>query len=294
MTNFKKPTVGFIGTGVMGKSMAGHLHSAGYPLNVFTRSKDKALDLIATGAAWKETIADLAKDSEIIITMIGYPKDVEEVYLGAEGLLANAKKGSYLVDMTTSKPSLAKEISDAAKIKGLHAIDAPVSGGDIGAKNATLAIMAGGEKDDFEHLRPLFEIMGTNIMLHGPAGSGQHAKMCNQITNASNMMGVCEAILYAKASGLDPVKMIETVSSGAANSWALENLGTRMLKNDFEPGFYVKHFIKDMTIALESALEMNIKLPSLTLALDLYKQLAQMGEEDSGTQALIKYFESEV
>lgn len=291
MTELKKPTVGFIGTGVMGKSMAGHIHAAGYPLNVFTRSKEKALDLIASGAAWKETIADLAKDSEIIITMIGYPKDVEEVYLGTKGLLTNAKKGSYLIDMTTSKPALAKRISDAAKSKGLHVVDAPVSGGDIGAQNATLAIMAGGEKADFDYLRPLFEIMGSNIMLHGPAGSGQHAKMCNQITNASNMMGVCEAILYAKASGLDPVQMIETVSSGAANSWALENLGTRMLKGDFAPGFYVKHFIKDMTIALESAQEMNIKLPSLTLALDLYKQLAEMGEEDSGTQALIKYFE---
>ncbi|WLV25132.1 NAD(P)-dependent oxidoreductase [Aciduricibacillus chroicocephali] len=291
MTSQKKPIVGFIGTGVMGKSMAGHIQNAGYPLNVYTRTQEKALDLIAAGAFWKETVAELARESDIIITMIGYPKDVEEVYFGEEGLLNNAKEGSYLVDMTTSKPLLAQKIAEAAAKKGIHAVDAPVSGGDIGAKNATLAIMAGGVPEAFDYLRPIFETMGTNLMLHGPAGSGQHAKMCNQITNASNMMGVCEAIVYAKAAGLNPAQMIETVSSGAANSWALQNLGPRMLKGDYAPGFYVKHFIKDMTIALESAVEMGIQLPSLTLALDLYKQLAEMGEEDSGTQALIKYLE---
>jgi len=288
-----KPTVGFIGTGVMGKSMAGHLQQAGYPLVVYTRSKEKAEDLIAAGAGWKETPQELAKSADIIITMVGYPSDVEEVYFGEHGILDAAKPGSYVIDMTTSKPSLAQKVYEAAKEKGLHALDAPVSGGDIGAKNATLAIMVGGDQKDFDHVRPLFDIMGKTIILHGGAGAGQHTKMCNQITNASNMIGVCEAIVYAKGAGLDPVKMVETVSSGAANSWALANLGPRILEGDFAPGFYVKHFIKDMTIALESAQEMNVKLPGLNLALDLYKQLADMGEEDSGTQALIKYFEKQ-
>lgn len=288
-----KPSVGFIGTGVMGKSMAGHIMKAGYPLSVYTRTKEKAEELLSAGASWKASPSELAKDSDIIITMVGYPSDVEAVYFGDDGILQSARPGSYIVDMTTSKPSLAAKIYAAAKEKGLHAVDAPVSGGDIGAKNATLAIMCGGDQQDFDALLPLFETMGQNIMLHGLAGAGQHTKMCNQITNASNMIGVCEAIVYAKGAGLDPVKMVDTVSSGAAGSWALANLGTRMLEGDFAPGFYVKHFIKDMTIALESAQEMNVKLPGLSLALDLYKQLADMGEEDSGTQALIKFFEKQ-
>lgn len=290
MSQFNKYQIGFVGTGVMGKSMAEHLQNEGHSVHVYTRTKAKAEELIDNGATWHDDVASLAANSNIIITMVGYPKDVEEVYFGQAGILNNAKEGTYIIDMTTSKPALAVEIYHRAKDKQLIALDAPVSGGDIGAKNKTLAIMVGGDQSAFDAMKPVFSSLGENILLHGGPGSGQHTKMCNQITNALNMIGVCEAIIYAKKAGLDPSKMIETVKSGAAGSWALANLGPRMLAGDYEAGFYVKHFIKDMLIALESAEEMDLELPGSKLALDLYRELSKMGEDDSGTQALIKYF----
>lgn len=271
--------------------MAKHLQQAGHPIHIYTRTKQKATDLMNNGAFWHDSVASLTNASDVIITMVGYPKDVEEVYFGDKGIIENAQPGTYVIDMTTSKPTLAEEIAKHASEKGIHALDAPVSGGDIGARDATLSIMVGGAKADYDKMLPIFELMGQTIYLHGEAGSGQHTKMCNQITNALNMIGVCEAIIYAKKAGLDPIKMIDTVKSGAAGSWALANLGPRILKEDYAPGFYVKHFIKDMTIALETAKELEIHLPGLELALQLYEELSEMGEGDSGTQALMKYFE---
>src|SRR5690606_24823242 len=233
----------------------------------------------------------LAASSDVIITMVGYPQDVEEVYFGEAGILENAKEHTYVIDMTTSKPSLAIDIYRKAKEKYIFALVAPVSGGDIGATNGTLAIMVGGDEDVFQRVMPIFEVLGENIRLQGGAGSGQHTKLANQITIASNMIGVCEAIVYAKKAGLNPEKVLESISTGAAGSFSLSKLGPRMLKGDFAPGFYVKHFIKDMTIALESAKEMGLSTPGLELSLRLYKELAEKGEADSGTQALIKLFE---
>lgn len=281
-------TIGFIGTGVMGKSMAGHLMNAGYPVFVYTRTKEKANDLIEKGAQWTDTPKDIAQNCDVIITMVGYPTDVEEVYLGADGLIAHAKAGSYLIDMTTSSPQLAQKIEKAASEKNLFALDAPVSGGDIGARDAKLSIMVGGDEPAFNELKPIFSKMGKNIVYQGKAGSGQHTKMCNQIAIASGMIGVCEAILYAEKAGLNPEKVLKSIESGAAGSWSLSNLAPRMLKGDFAPGFYVKHFIKDMTIALNSAEEMGLMTPGLALAKKLYEELAEMGDEDSGTQALYK------
>lgn len=290
MTTTNK-TIGFIGTGVMGKSMARNLQNAGYQVNVYTRTKAKAQELLDHGAEWFETVADLAQKTDIIITMVGYPTDVEEVYFGKDGILENAREGTYVIDMTTSKPALAVQIYEQAAQKNIIALDAPVSGGDVGAKNGTLAIMIGGDQQAFDELSPVFQHLGENIILQGPAGAGQHTKLANQITIASNMIGVCEAIVYAKKSGLDPVRVLDSITTGAAGSWSLSNLGPRMIKGDFAPGFYVKHLIKDMTIALESAKEMGMKTPGLSLSLELYKELAEKGENDSGTQALIKYFE---
>lgn len=289
----KKSTIGFIGTGVMGKSMAANLHDAGYPVAVHTRTKEKAEELIKQGTTWKNNVAELSQSADVIITMVGYPQDVENIYFGESGILANAKPGTYLVDMTTSKPALAKRIYDEAKKKGLHALDAPVSGGDVGAKNGKLAVMVGGEKTDFDFLHPIFDILGENIMLQGEAGAGQHTKLANQITIASNMIGVSEAIVYAKKAGLDPVRVLDSITTGAAGSWSLSNLAPRMIQGDYAPGFYVKHFIKDMTIALEAAQDMGLTTPGLELSLKLYKELAEKGENDSGTQALIKLFEKE-
>lgn len=283
--------IGFIGIGVMGKSMAKNLLDAGYSINVYTRTKEKATELIEKGAIWKQTIKDLALSSDVIITMVGYPTDVEEVYFGEDGILENAQQGTYVIDMTTSKPSLATEIYHKAKEKDIYALDAPVSGGDIGAKNGTLAIMVGGDQDAFHQVLPILNVMGENIKLQGKAGAGQYTKLTNQITIASNMIGVCEAIAFAKKAGLNPEKVLESISTGAAASFSLSNLAPRMLKEDYNPGFYVKHFIKDMTIALESAKEMNVMTPGLEISLKLYKELAEKGESDSGTQALIKLFE---
>jgi 3-hydroxyisobutyrate dehydrogenase len=283
-------TIGFIGLGVMGKSMAYHLLKAGYPLLVYTRTKEKANDLIEEGAVWKGTVAELAKEADVVITMVGYPQDVEEIYFGEEGILANAKEGTYVIDMTTSTPTLAKKIYEAAKARNIYALDAPVSGGDIGAKQGTLTIMVGGDEEVFSACKPILERLGTNIILQGKAGAGQHTKMCNQIAIASNMIGVCEALAYAKRSGLDPFKVLESISQGAAGSWSLSNLAPRMLSGDFKPGFYVKHFIKDMKIALEEAEKMNLQLPGLALAKSMYEELAKAGEENSGTQALYKRY----
>lgn len=283
-----KQKVGFIGLGVMGQSMAKHILHAGYPLYVYTRTKEKAKDLMQLGATWRDSISALAKECEIIITMIGYPKDVEEVYLGENGILSSAKPGTYVIDMTTSQPSLAKKIYDQAKLKHIQSLDAPVSGGDIGAREARLAIMVGGEKDAFDHCLPLLEIMGQNIVYQGEAGSGQHTKMCNQIAIAAGMIGVCEAISYAKKSGLKPADVLKSITTGAAGSWSLSNLAPRMLADDFEPGFYIKHFIKDMGIALEESNAMELYTPGLELAYKLYEQLAGAGYEEKGTQALVK------
>ncbi|PAV30636.1 oxidoreductase [Virgibacillus profundi] len=283
--------IGFIGTGVMGKSMAQNLQNAGYPLTIYTRTKEKAKSLIHNGASWKSSVAELAQSVDIIITMVGYPADVEEVYFGKDGILENAKPDTYVIDMTTSNPSLAVEIYKQAKDKNIHALDAPVSGGDIGAKSGKLAIMTGGEIQAFETVLPIFKTLGENIILQGKAGAGQHTKLANQITIASNMIGVCEAITYAKNAGLNPELVLDSITTGAAGSWSLSNLAPRMIKGDYAPGFYVKHFIKDMAIALESAQEMGLLTPGLSLSLKLYKEVAENGENDSGTQALIKLFE---
>lgn len=287
-----KGVIGFIGTGVMGKSMAGHLLKEGYPVLVNTRTKEKAAELIEAGAVWKETISDLASSSDYILTMVGYPSDVEEIYLSETGILNSAKEGTYVIDMTTSKPSLAKEIFELAKQRHIFALDAPVSGGDIGAKEARLSIMAGGDQAAFEKCMPIFSVIGQNIVYQGEAGSGQHTKMCNQIVIAAGMIGVSEAIAYAEHAGLDPENVLKSISAGAAGSWSLSNLAPRMLKGDFEPGFYVKHFLKDMGIAIEEASHMKMETPGLSLAHSLYEELLEKGEGDSGTQALYKLWKS--
>lgn len=285
-----KTVIGFIGIGVMGKSMASNLLNAGYEVVIYNRTKEKAQSLIEAGCVWKESVKEVAEVAHVIITIVGYPNDVEEVYLGTSGLITHAKQGTYFIDMTTSKPSLAVKIYEEAKKKGMHALDAPVSGGDIGAKEAKLSIMVGGDEQDFTALKPILEKMGENIVLQGDAGSGQYTKMCNQIAIALNMVGVCEAIVYAEKAGLSPKKVLASIETGAAGSFSLSKLAPRMIDGNFEPGFYVKHFIKDMTIALESAEEMGLSTPGLKLAKQLYEQLAANGEENSGTQALYKLY----
>jgi 3-hydroxyisobutyrate dehydrogenase len=290
MISPENTVVGFIGTGVMGKSMAGHLLKAGYPLVVYTRTKEKASDLLESGAEWAETPLEVAQKANVIITIVGYPADVEEVYLGENGIITNGKENTYVIDMTTSTPTLAKRLSEEAAKKGMQALDAPVSGGDIGAKEAKLSIMVGGDREDFLAVEPIFNLLGTNIVYQGKAGSGQHTKMCNQIAIASNMIGVCEAVVYAEKAGLDPKTVLQSISSGAAGSWSLSNLAPRMIDGNFEPGFYIKHFIKDMNIALEEAEAMGMMTPGLALAKKMYAQLAEKGEENSGTQALYKFW----
>ena len=278
--------VGFIGTGVMGRSMASNILNGGYKLLVNNRTKGSADTLIEKGAIWKDSIADLAKEADVIITIVGYPKDVEDIYFKEDGILNNCKEESIVIDMTTSKPSLAQKIYNEAKSRSIVALDAPVSGGDIGARDGKLTIMVGGDKEAFEKVIPVFELMGTNINLQGAAGAGQHTKMSNQIAIASNMLGVCEAMVYAKRAGLDPERVLMSIGSGAASSWSLSNLAPRMIKGDFEPGFYVKHFVKDMKIALEEAESMGIKLPGLELAKSLYDELVEDNKENKGTQVL--------
>lgn len=285
--------IGFIGIGVMGKSMAGHLIDAGYPVVVYSRTQAKAEELVAKGAEWTNSPKEVAEKANVIITMVGYPVDVEEVYLGDKGIITNGRAKTYIIDMTTSTPTLAKKIYEEAIKKDMYALDAPVSGGDIGAKEAKLSIMVGGVKEVFQAVKPIFEILGTNIVYQGIAGSGQHTKMCNQIAIASNMIGVCEAVIYCEKAGLDPGTVLKSISSGAAGSWSLSNLAPRMINGDFKPGFYIKHFIKDMNIALQEAEAMGMKTPGLTLAKKMYAELAEAGEENSGTQALYKYWNEE-
>ncbi len=281
-------TIGFIGVGVMGRGMVGNLLKNGYEVHVYTRTKAKAERVIGQGAIWHDSIAHLVPTASVVITMVGTPQDVEDVYFGEGSVLQLATLGTHLVDMTTSSPTLAVRIANAAQVRGLFALDAPVSGGDIGARDGTLSIMVGGDRDAYARMLPIFHAMGKIIVHQGAAGAGQHTKMSNQITVAANMIGVCEALAYAKRAGLDPTTVLQSVASGAAGSWSLSHLAPRIINGDFAPGFYVKHFIKDMKIALDSAREMGLKTPGLALALELYEQLATMGEEESGTQALYK------
>lgn len=284
--------IGFIGIGVMGKSMANNILKAGYKVVVYTRTKAKADELITNGALWCDSVKELAHKADVVISMVGYPQDVAEIYLGKNGVIQNLKAQSMIIDMTTSSPKLANEIYEEAKKYHIEALDAPVSGGDVGAKNATLAIMVGGDKQTYEKALSLLEFMGKTICYFGKAGSGQYAKMSNQIAIASNMMGVCEAIAYAKKSGLNPDDVLKVISTGAAGSWSLSNLAPRMLQGDFAPGFFIKHFIKDMKIAIDSAEAMNLDLPGLKLAKSLYEKLAKEGYENNGTQALLKYYDA--
>ncbi|MCA9248410.1 MAG: NAD(P)-dependent oxidoreductase [Planctomycetales bacterium] len=279
--------IGWIGIGVMGASMCGHLIDKGFAATVYTRTKSKADELIKKGAAWATTPKAVAEQSDVIFSIVGFPSDVREVMLGAEGALAGSKAGNVLVDMTTSEPSLAEEIAETAKQRGVHSVDAPVSGGDVGAREARLSIMVGGEKDVVDALMPCFEVMGKTIVHQGGPGAGQHTKMVNQTLIATNMIGVCEALLYGYRAGLDLEKVMQSVASGAAGSWSLSNLGPRILAGNFEPGFFVEHFIKDMGIALAEAKRMHLELPGLTLAHQLYERLAEQGHARDGTHALI-------
>jgi len=279
--------IAWVGTGVMGVSMAGHLQKAGHELTVYNRTKAKAAALIAGGARWADTPAEAAADAEVIFMIVGYPKDVAAVALGDDGILSSAPSGSILVDCTTSSPALAVKIAEAGEAKRIAVLDAPVSGGDVGAKNAALSFMVGGDADAFEKVKPLFEIMGKTIVLQGGPGAGQHTKMVNQTLIASGMIGLCEAMLYAEKSGLDPLTVLQSVGGGAAASWGLSNLWPRMIDDNFEPGFFVEHFIKDMGIALDEAKRMNLELPGLSMAFELYNKTAEFGYGRKGTQALL-------
>jgi 3-hydroxyisobutyrate dehydrogenase len=283
-------SIAFIGTGVMGRSMAGHLQKAGHKLHVYNRTKDKAQALIEAGAQWHDTAGEAAAQADVVITMVGFPADVETTYLGRGGVVERAKSGALLIDMTTSSPVLARKIADAAAKRGLSALDAPVSGGDVGAKEARLVIMVGGAADAFARAKPLFELMGKSISLHGGPGAGQHCKMANQIAVAVGMVAWCEALAYARKAGLDPAAVQATIAGGAAGSWAMSKLAPRALAENFAPGFYVKHILKDMRIALESAAELKLDLPGLAIAKKLYDQVAARGWEDNGTQALYRLY----
>lgn len=278
--------MGWIGTGVMGASMAGHLLEAGFELTVFSRTKEKSSGLLESGASWAATPAAVARASDVLFLMVGFPSDVREIAFGERGVLSELASGSILVDMTTSEPSLAVEMAAQAKALGIASLDAPVSGGDVGARNAALSIMVGGEKEAFDCLEPCWQAMGKNVVYQGGPGTGQHTKMVNQTLVAAGMVGVCEALLYAHGAGLNIEKTLQSVSSGAAGSWALSNLAPRIVRNDFEPGFYIEHFIKDMGIALAEARSRGLKLPGLALAEELYRSLQEQGHGRKGTQAL--------
>jgi len=283
--------IGFIGLGIMGQSMAGHLQKAGYELHVYNRTRSKADALVQGGAHWHDNPGEVAASSDVVITMVGYPADVEDIYLGSAGIIENASEGNYLIDMTTSEPSLAVRIAEAASAKGLHSLDAPVSGGDVGAKNARLSIRVGGFEADFTTVRPLLDIMGENIRLQGGPGAGQHTKMCNQIVVAGNMLAVAEGLTYARKSGLDPEEVLKSIGTGAAQSFLLNGLGPKMIAGDFAPGFFVHHFIKDMSIALREVDAMGADLPGLRTAKGLYEKVAGEGGSEDGTQALIKAYD---
>ena len=284
--------IGWIGTGVMGRWMCQHAMSRGFTATVYNRSRDKARPLVELGAAHADSPRAVAERSDIVFAIVGFPKDVREVFLGPDGALAGSKPGTVLVDMTTSEPSLAKEIHEAAKAKGVHALDAPVSGGDVGAKNAALSIMIGGDKAVVDAVAPLFECMGKTIIHQGAPGAGQHTKMVNQILISSNMVALCEGLLYGYKAGLDLETVFKSVSVGAAGSKALEVLGPRMMARNFEPGFYVEHFIKDMGIALAEAEKMSLSLPGLGLAKQLYEAVRAQGYGRKGTQALLMALET--
>jgi 3-hydroxyisobutyrate dehydrogenase len=278
--------IGWIGLGVMGSSMCGHLIERGFSATVYTRTKSKAEGLLEKGAAWAESPRAVAERSDVVFSIVGFPCDVREVILGEQGALAGSKAGNILVDMTTSEPSLAVEIYEAAQAQGVQSVDAPVSGGDVGAREARLSIMIGGDKEIVDALQPCWDAMGKTIVHQGPAGAGQHTKMVNQTLIASMMIGVCEGLLYAYKSGLDLETVMHSVASGAAGSWSLSNLGPRVINNNFDPGFFVEHFIKDMGIALDEAKRMGIALPGLALAHQLYLALQAQGHGRDGTHAL--------
>ena len=282
--------IGFIGVGIMGKSMVRNLMKNGFEVSIFARNKEKVLDVISEGAEFHSTIADCVRECDAVITIVGFPKDVEEVYFGKSGILENVKKGSYVIDMTTSSPELAVKIYEAAKSRGIKALDAPVTGGDIGAKNGTLTILVGGDEEDYKVCMPIFEAMGTNIHYEGKAGFGQHTKLANQIMIAGAISGVCEAMAYAEEKGLDVKKMLDSVSTGAAGSKQLELVSPKILDNDFAPGFFIKHFIKDMKLARDEALANGLELEVLSKALENYESLEKEGLGDLGTQALIKHY----
>ena len=284
------PAIAFVGTGVMGRSMAGHLLAAGHPVHVYNRSREKAASLLEQGATWHASAGEAAGAADLVVTMLGFPKDVEETYLGPGGIVERARPGALLIDMTTSSPVLGRRIAAAAAARGLSALDAPVSGGDIGAREARLVIMVGGEPAAFARAQPVLALMGKNIALLGPAGSGQHCKMANQIAGAVGIVAVFEALAYAKAAGLDPVKVHASISGGAAGSWAMTNLGPRALAGDFAPGFYVKHLRKDIGIAVASAEELGLELPGLECARKLYEQVSEKGWDELGTQVIYRLY----
>lgn len=279
--------IGWIGTGVMGVSMCGHIMARAASVTVHNRTRDKAKPLLDRGAMWADTPRQVAEASDVVFTMVGFPRDVREVYMGKNGVLEGARPGTILVDMTTTEPSLAREIDAAARAQGAHAVDAPVSGGDVGAREARLSIMVGGEAQIVERIRPLLETMGKTIVHQGPAGAGQHAKMCNQIQIAGTMVGMCESLIYARKAGLDVETMLRSISGGAAGCWSLDNLAPRICQRNFDPGFFVDHFVKDMGIALEEAKRMNLPLPGLALAHQLYVAVQALGHGRKGTHALM-------
>ncbi|MHC4403004.1 MAG: NAD(P)-dependent oxidoreductase [Planctomycetota bacterium] len=281
-----KTRIGWIGTGVMGSSMCGHLLAAGFSATVYNRTKKKAERLLERGAHWANGPKAVAEASDVIFTIVGYPHDVRSVILGDHGVLAGCHEGNVIVDMTTSEPSLAMEIAEAASRIGAQSVDAPVSGGDVGAREARLSIMIGGDKDVVEALQPCWEVMGATIVHQGGPGAGQHTKMVNQVLIATNMIGVCEALLYGYRAGLDLATVMKSVASGAAGSWSLSNLGVRIIDNNFDPGFFVEHFVKDMGIALEESKRMGLSMPGLALAHQLYLSLIALGRGRDGTQAL--------
>jgi 3-hydroxyisobutyrate dehydrogenase len=288
----KMPAVAFVGTGVMGRSMAGHLLSAGHPLHVHNRTRSKAQPLLDAGAAWHDSAGGAAAAADVVVTILGFPKDVEETYLGPGGIVERARRGALLIDMTTSSPVLARRIAAAAAARGLDALDAPVSGGDVGAREARLVVMVGGEPSAFERARPVLSLLGKNIALQGPPGSGQHCKMANQIACAVGMVAWCEALAYGARAGLDPSRVLGSISGGAAGSWAMSNLGPRALGGNFAPGFYVKHIRKDIGIAVAAADEMGLELPGLDCARRLYDLVAEKGWEEFGTQVLYRLYTS--
>jgi len=283
--------IGFIGIGIMGKSMVRNLMKAGYEVAVYSRTKSKAEDVLSEGAIWCEDVKTCSKGRDAVITIVGYPQDVEEVYFGENGIIANADRGTCLIDMTTTSPKLAVRIYEEASQAGLKALDAPVTGGDTGAREGTLTILAGGDRDIFDSCLPVFEAMGKAIKYEGKAGNGQHTKMCNQIAIAGALSGVCEAMVYAKANGLDVGTMVDSIATGAAGSTQLNAMAPRILSGDFAPGFFIKHFIKDMKLAAEEAEGAGIRLGVLDHVLSMYESMAATGHEDEGTQALVKYYQ---